>query len=56
VLRSFGVDPDAVLTGRVDSLEDRFRGFDNVTEAARAVAGQNSLVVILDDIHVGDDP
>ena len=56
VLRSLGVDPDAVLTGHVESPEDRFRVFDNVTEAVRGVAGQGDLVVILDDIHVGDEP
>ena len=56
VLRSLGVDADAVLTGRVESPEDRFRAFDNVTEAVRGVAGQGGLVVILDDIHVGDEP
>ena len=56
VLRSLDVDPDAVLTGRVESPEDRFRAFDNVTEAVRGVAGQSGLVVILDDIHLGDEP
>jgi DNA-binding CsgD family transcriptional regulator len=56
VLRSLGVDADAVLTGRVESPEDRFRAFDNVTEAVRGVADQGGLVVILDDIHVGDEP
>jgi DNA-binding CsgD family transcriptional regulator/tetratricopeptide (TPR) repeat protein len=56
VLRSLGVDPDAVLTGRVESPEDRFRVFDNVSEAVRSSPGQSGLVVILDDIHVGDEP
>ena len=45
-----------MLTGRVESPEDRFRVVDNVTEAVRGVAGQSGLVVILDDIHVGDEP
>ena len=56
VLRSLDIDPDAVLTGGVESPEDRFRAFDNVTEAVRGVAGQNGLAVILDDIHLGDEP
>jgi DNA-binding CsgD family transcriptional regulator/tetratricopeptide (TPR) repeat protein len=56
VLRSLGDDPDAVLTGSVESPEDRFRAFDNVTEAVRGVAGKGGLVVILDDIHLGDEP
>ncbi len=56
VLRSLGVDPERLLTGGVESPEDRFRGFDNVTEAVRGVAGQSGLVVILDDIHWGDEP
>ncbi|HEY6682294.1 MAG TPA: AAA family ATPase [Propionibacteriaceae bacterium] len=56
VLRSLGVDPDSVLTGRVESPEDRFRALDNVTEAVRDVAGQGGLVVIFDDIHFGDEP
>jgi predicted ATPase len=56
VLRSLGVDPDAVLTGHVESPEDRFRALDNVTEAVRDVAGQGGLVVIFDDIHFGDEP
>jgi predicted ATPase len=47
---------EAVFTGRVESPEDRFRAFDNVTEAVRGVAGQSGLVVILDDIHLGDEP
>jgi predicted ATPase len=56
VLRSLGIDPDEVLTGRVESPEDRFRAFDKVAEAVRGVAGQSGLVVIVDDIHVGDEP
>jgi DNA-binding CsgD family transcriptional regulator len=56
VLRSLGVDPDALFTGRADSSEDRFGIFDNVAEAVRGVAGQSGLVVIVDDIHAGDEP
>jgi DNA-binding CsgD family transcriptional regulator len=56
VLRSLGVDPDTVLAGDVESPEDRFRVFDGLTEAVRGAAGDRGLVVILDDIHAGDEP
>jgi predicted ATPase len=56
VLRSLAVDPDAVLAGDVKSPADRFRVFDNVTEAVFGVADRRGLVVILDDIHLGDAP
>ena len=56
VLRSLGVDPDAVLAGDVESPADRFRAFDEVSEAARRAAGVSGLVVILDDIHWADEP
>ncbi|MDQ4021097.1 MAG: AAA family ATPase [Actinomycetota bacterium] len=55
VLRSLGVDPDTVLAGDVESPEDRFRVFDGVTEAVLGVADKSGLVVILDDIHRGDE-
>jgi DNA-binding CsgD family transcriptional regulator len=56
VLRSLGVDPDPLLVGDVESPEDRFRVIDDVTEAVRGVADKSGLVVILDDIHWGDEP
>ncbi|MGH9211864.1 MAG: ATP-binding protein [Acidimicrobiales bacterium] len=56
VLRSLGVDPDSVLVGDVESPEDRFRVFDDVTGAVRTAADKNGLVVILDDIHWADEP
>ncbi len=56
VLRSLGVDPDTVLAGDVESPEDRFRVFDDVSEAVRAAADRSGLVVILDDVHWGDEP
>jgi DNA-binding CsgD family transcriptional regulator/tetratricopeptide (TPR) repeat protein len=56
VLRSLGIDPDTVLTGDVESPADRFRVFEDVTEAVRGVADRSGLVVILDDIHWGDEP
>jgi hypothetical protein len=54
VLRSLGVDPDTVLAGDVESPEDRFRVFDEVTEAVRGAAGRRGLMVVLDDLHWGD--
>ena len=56
VLRSLSIDPDTVLTGDLDSPGDRFRVFEDLTEALRGVADKNGLVVILDDIHWGDEP
>ena len=56
VLRSLRLDPDTVLAGHVESPSDRFRVFEDVTEALRGGAGSRGLVVILDDIHWGDEP
>ena len=56
VLRSLGVDADTVLAGDVESPEDRFRVFDDVGEAVRAAADRSGLVVVLDDVHWGDQP
>ena len=55
VLRSLGVDPDTVLAGDAESPADRFRVFDEVTEAVRGAAGRSGLVVVLDDVHWGGD-
>jgi predicted ATPase len=56
VLRSLGVDPETVFVGDAESPEERFRVFDAVTAAVQRAAAENSLVVILDDIHWGDEP
>ncbi|HLK96024.1 MAG TPA: AAA family ATPase [Nocardioidaceae bacterium] len=56
VLRSLGVEPETVLAADTELPEDRFRAFDAVTEAVRAVAAQSGLVIVLDDIHRGDEP
>lgn len=56
VLRSLRVDPDTVLAGDVQSPEDRFRVFDDVTAAVCSMADKHGLVVILDDLHGGDEP
>jgi hypothetical protein len=56
VLRSLGVDPDAVLAGQAESPEDRSRVFEDLTQAVLAVAARRGLVVVLDDIHWGDEP
>src|SRR5947209_4752051 len=55
VLRSLGVEPDTVFGGDIESPEDRFRVFDDVTEAVRRAAAKNGLVVILDDVQWGDE-
>ncbi|HEX2273210.1 MAG TPA: AAA family ATPase [Acidimicrobiales bacterium] len=60
VLRSLGADPDVVLEGGVESPEDRFRVFDEVSETVLAAAGAagagSGLVVILDDVQWADEP
>ena len=56
VLRSLAVDPDSVLAGDAESPEERFRVFDDGDRAVRGVAERSGLVVILDDIHRGDEP
>ena len=55
VLRSLSIDPDTVLAGDLDSPGDRFRVFEDLTEELRGIAEQNGLVIILDDIHWGDE-
>ena len=56
VLRSLDVDLRAVLAGGVESPEDRFRVFDGVADALRAVAGRGALLIVLDDVHQADEP
>ncbi|WP_433161852.1 ATP-binding protein [Kribbella sp. CA-247076] len=51
VLRSLGLDADRILTG-----DDRFQLFEQVTDQVRRAAGDRGLVLILDDIHRGDEP
>jgi len=55
VLRALGVSADAVLAGGTEAPEDRFRLFDEVTEAIRGSGGSGGLVVVLDDIHWADE-
>ncbi|WP_112242517.1 ATP-binding protein [Kribbella monticola] len=52
ILRTLKVDPDKVLT----ATEDRFRLFEELVDVLRTAAGTRGLVVILDDIHRGDEP
>ena len=56
VLRSLGADPETLIVGDAESPEDRFRVFDDVSRALRVAAERSGLVVILDDIHWGDEP
>jgi DNA-binding CsgD family transcriptional regulator/tetratricopeptide (TPR) repeat protein len=51
VLRSLDLDADQILTG-----DDRFKLFEEVTDEVRRAAGTRGLVIILDDIHRGDEP
>ena len=52
ILRSLGLDPDKVLS----ATEDRFRLYEELIDVLRTAAGSRSLVLILDDIHRGDEP
>jgi DNA-binding CsgD family transcriptional regulator len=56
VLRSLDVDPDAVFAGPVASPADRFRLFEDVSDAIGREAERSALLVVLDDIHRGDEP
>ena len=51
VLRSLDLDADHVLAG-----DDRFKLFEEVTDEVRRSAGDRGLVIVLDDIHRGDEP
>lgn len=50
VLRSLALDADHLLSG-----DDRFRLFEQVTDAVRRAAG-HGLVIVLDDLHRSDEP
>ena len=52
VLRSLNLDPDRVLT----ATEDRFRLYEDLVDVLRTAAASRGLVIILDDIHRGDEP
>ncbi|HEY0616442.1 MAG TPA: AAA family ATPase [Kribbella sp.] len=57
VLRALGADADEVLAAaQGEAPEDRFRLFEEVTGVVRRAAGKQGLVVILDDVHRGDEP
>lgn len=55
VLRSLGVDADGMFAAEVESPQDRFRVFDDVSEAVLAAVDSGGLVIILDDIHWADE-
>ncbi|QNE22917.1 AAA family ATPase [Kribbella qitaiheensis] len=52
ILKSLSLDPDKVLT----ATEDRFRLYEELIDVLRTAAGSRGLVVILDDVHRGDEP
>ena len=56
VLRCLDVDPDAVFAGSVASPADRFRLLEDVSDALGVVAERSALLIVLDDIHRGDEP
>ena len=55
VFRSLMLDPDAVLSGDIDTSEDRFRLLDQAAVAVMGAAAGRGLVVILDDVHWADE-
>ncbi|MEV4261196.1 AAA family ATPase [Kribbella sp. NPDC049584] len=56
VLHSVDVDPDAVFGGPVlSSPADRFRLFEDVSDAIGRAAERSALLVVLDDIHRADE-
>lgn len=59
VLRSLGVDADGMFAAEVESPQDRFRVFDDVSQAVLAAVNSagasGGLVIILDDIHWADE-
>ncbi|WP_344218633.1 ATP-binding protein [Kribbella sancticallisti] len=56
VLRSLGADAADVLSGDACSPEGRFQLFEAMAGAIREAARKSGLLVILDDIHRGDEP
>ncbi len=52
ILRSLSLDPDRVLT----ATEDRFRLYEELIDVLRTAAASRGLLIILDDVHRGDDP
>ena len=55
VLRFLGGNPDEILAADAETPSDRFRLFEDVTEAVCRAAGPDGLVVVLDDIHWADE-
>lgn len=56
VLRALGVDAGRVLAGDGESAEERFRVLDEIAEALRTAGAGGGLVVVVDDVHRGDEP
>jgi DNA-binding CsgD family transcriptional regulator len=55
VLRSLGVEPDGLLARDVETSEDRFRMFDDLTWTLCEIARRGVLVVVLEDVHRSDE-
>jgi DNA-binding CsgD family transcriptional regulator len=56
VLGSLGADAERVFATPIESPEDRFGVFEDVSAAVAEAAAERALVVILDDIHWADEP
>ncbi|HVV20299.1 MAG TPA: AAA family ATPase, partial [Pseudonocardiaceae bacterium] len=57
VLRSLGVDAEALRAGPARSPEDRFRLVADITDRLRDAAGADpGLLVVFDDVHRADTP
>ena len=55
VFRSLGIDPETIIDNEPESPDDRFRVFDVAAQAVLGAAGNDGLVVVLDDIQWADE-
>lgn len=55
ILRTLGLGTD-VLTARIESPEQRFSRYDDVTTAIAGTATERPTVLVLDDVHWADEP
>src|SRR4029079_18756816 len=55
VLRALGADADAVMTGEIESPEERFRVFDSIAETIVSTASAAGRLVVIDDAHWADE-
>jgi DNA-binding CsgD family transcriptional regulator len=55
ILRTLGLDTDA-LTATIESPEERFSRYDDVTTAIAGTGTERPTVVVIDDAHWADEP